>query len=120
MEVTVVEGQRDEPAVVALLGQLDIDSACRLESTVGDLRQRLVTRIVLDLSQLSFCDSTGLSALVVAHNSLSAAGGFIRLAAPTPFLVRLLTVVGLLGRLPVYATVEAACAGDSSALLSRA
>ena len=120
MEVTVVEALDGAPAIVALRGQLDVDSARPLEAALADLRKRSVTRIVLDLSELAFCDSTGLSALVVAHTSLSAVGGFVRLAAPTPFLIRVLTVVGLLGRIPVYETVQAACAGDANALMSAA
>jgi anti-sigma B factor antagonist len=71
---------------------------------------------VVDLSAVRFCDSLGLSAFVDAHHRCTAAGGFLRLAAPTPFLLRVLAVVGLLRRLGVYETVRGACAGDPAAV----
>jgi len=106
----------DHPAIgavtVALHGQLDLDAAPRLQAAFDGLRERSVNRVVVDLAELRFCDSIGLSALVVAHNYCTAAGGYLRLAAPSEFMVRVLSVVGITGALPVYRTVPAALAGD--------
>jgi hypothetical protein len=41
----------------------------------------------------------GLSAFVDADNRCTAANGYLRLAAPSPFLMHVLAVVGLLRRL---------------------
>jgi len=71
--------------------------------------------VVVDLSGIEFCDSTGLSAFVVGHDRAAAAGGWLRLAAPTPFLDELLETVGLTNRIGVYATVGDALA-DRDAL----
>jgi anti-anti-sigma factor len=67
---------------------------------------------VVDLSALTFCDSIGLSTFVDAHRRCAAAGGYVRLAAPTPFLLRVLAVVGLLDRVPAYDTVLGAVRDD--------
>jgi anti-anti-sigma factor len=103
--------------VMSLTGQLDIDTAPRLREAVGDLLRRSVNRIVVDLGGLTFCDSIGLSTFVVAHRGCTAAGGHLRLAAPNPFMWRVVSVVGLPGRLPIYRTVVAACCGDPADLM---
>ncbi|WP_173086486.1 STAS domain-containing protein [Phytohabitans rumicis] len=103
--------------VVSLRGELDLDTAAQLRSAVDGLLARDATRIVVDLAGLSFCDSVGLSTFTVAGAACAGAGGYLRLAAPTPFLLRLLGVVGVLHRLSVYDSVEAACQADSTHLV---
>ena len=121
IEVTDHPITPEHPAVVVMLaGHLDVDAVSALQETVDALLERRITRIVVDLGRLEFCDSTGLSALVVAQHACLADGGWVRLAAPNAFLLRVLGVVGVLGRLPAYATVAGALAGDPDALISTA
>jgi anti-anti-sigma factor len=101
--------------VVTVTGQLDIDTAQQFRDGLAPVLDRPAPRIVVNLSGLTFTDSIGLSALAVGHNRCAAAGGFLRLAEPTPFLLRVLTVVGLSPTLQTYRTVEAACVGDPTA-----
>jgi anti-anti-sigma factor len=114
VDVTVIDHPEDGVAVVALSGQLDIDTAAHLRSALSTVLDRPVPRVVVDLSGLAFCDSIGLSALALAHNRCVDAGGYLRLAAPNPFLRKVLTVVGLAATLPMYRTVAAARAADST------
>ncbi|WP_250037275.1 STAS domain-containing protein [Paractinoplanes maris] len=110
MHVSVVDNS-DESVVVTVRGNIDIDSGTTLTTALEQLLDRPAPRIVVDLSGIEFCDSTGLSALVVGHNRASASGGWLRLAAPGEFLARLLDTVGLIPRLAVYTTVGDALAG---------
>jgi anti-sigma B factor antagonist len=112
MDITVAEPTGDGVTVVRLSGELGADTVLPLQEALTALVDRQAYRIVVDLSELAFCDSIGLSSFVEAHRRGSAAGGWVRLAAPNPFMVRVLGVVGLLGRLPVYTTVAGAMAGD--------
>src|SRR6266508_1806640 len=112
MEITVLERPGSEATIVALRDELDMSTAPRLHAVLGDLLGRSVNRIVVDLSGLTFCDSMGLSALAVTHNACVAAGGYLRMAGPSPFLLHILTVVGLRGRMPIYTSAQAACAAD--------
>ncbi|GAA0509829.1 anti-sigma factor antagonist [Paractinoplanes deccanensis] len=109
MHVSVV-GNPDDSVVVTVRGDLDIDSNTVLSTTLGQVLDRDHPMIIVDLSGVNFCDSTGLSALVVGHNRARAGGGWLRLAAPSEFLGRLLDTVGLTPRIPVYATVADALA----------
>jgi anti-sigma B factor antagonist len=107
MDVEVV----DRPAcrIVQPSGQLDIETAPRLTATLDELIEAGELRIVIDLGRLTFCDSIGLSTLVVAHRSCVRGGGYLHLARPSPFLLNLLTQIGIRDVIEVYASVEAAC-----------
>ena len=116
MDITVVRSVDHDAVVVALHGDLDLNSADKLRTSLTGLIDRSVTKIVVDCGDVAFCDSVGLSAFVDGHSRCRAAGGYLRLAAATPFLQRILAVVGLLGPVSLYNTVAAACAGDESEL----
>ena len=116
MEITVARQANHDPVVVTLVGDLDLHSADQLRASLTDLVDRAVTKIVVDLGKVGFCDSVGLSAFVDGHRRCHAAGGYLRLAAATPFLLRILAVVGLLGPVSLYNTVAAASAGDETQL----
>jgi anti-sigma B factor antagonist len=104
--------------VVSLRGKLDIDTAQQLRDVLDAVVNQPAPRVVVDVSGLSFCDPIGLSALVLAYNRCTEQGGFLRLSAPTPFLVRMLTVVGLMPALAAYVNLRAACAGDQAGLVA--
>jgi anti-sigma B factor antagonist len=116
MEITVAPPAARDAFVVELHGELDLHSADQLRSSLTGLIDQGATKIVVDLAAVPFCDSVGLSAFVDGHRRCQAVGGYLRLAAATPFLHRLLTVVGLLGLVSLYDTVAAACDGDASQL----
>ena len=109
MHLSVLENP-DESIVVTVRGHLDIDSAPVLATTLDQVLDRAVPRIVVDLSGVEFCDSTGLSAFVVGHSRAAAADGWVRLAAPCPWLSRMLDSVGVSGSLDVYPGVADALA----------
>jgi anti-anti-sigma factor len=105
-----VAGNPGAPLVVTVRGNLDIDSAPVLTTTLDQVLDVPAPRVVVDLSEVEFCDSTGLSAFIVGHNRALAGGGWLRLAAPNHFLADLLTTVGLTTRMGVYPTVADALA----------
>ena len=113
MQVSVV-GNPDNPVVVTVRGNLDIDSAPVLTTTLDQVLDVPSPRVVVDLSDVEFCDSTGLSAFVLGQNRAVAAGGWLRLAGPNQFLAALLETVGLTSRIGVYPTVAEALAAAVS------
>lgn len=42
-----------------------------------------INKLIIDLSEVEYCDSSGLSAILLAFRILQANDGFIRLASPT-------------------------------------
>ncbi|MFB9446544.1 STAS domain-containing protein [Dactylosporangium vinaceum] len=95
-------------ALVSIAGAIDLNTAPALRDTMHRLLDEGRTRIVVDLAGVQFCDSIGLGTFAYARNHCEATGGFLRLAAPTPFMARLLRTVGLAGPIPVHATVTEA------------
>jgi anti-sigma B factor antagonist len=98
----------DDSVVVTVRGNLDVDSATVLGTALDQVLDRPRPRIVVDLSGVEFCDSTGLGAFVAGHNRAHNAGGWVRLAAPSDWMRQLLDTVGLTGRVAVYPGVAEA------------
>ncbi|WP_199439814.1 STAS domain-containing protein [Umezawaea beigongshangensis] len=82
-------------SVLALAGELDLSTADRVRSALDALALGPGWRLVLDLSGVTFCDSSGITALVVAHNRARAVNADLVLAGVPDHLVRMLRVVGL-------------------------
>jgi len=101
-------GPDDQTQVLSVQGELDLATADGLyrrgRAAIGCRAQLLL----LDLTDLSFCDACGLSALVRIANEAEAAGCRYGLVAPQPLVVKMLRITGLSERLPVFATVAEA------------
>ncbi len=101
--------------VVSLSGELDVACTPVLrEQLLGVLRPR-ASRLVIDLSDVSFCDASGLAVLVGTGRRARLLGGVLRLAAPSPAVVSALRLGGLLGQFDVFPTVLAAIAQPQTA-----
>ena len=68
--------------VVVLAGELEVSEAPALRDLLGSLIAGPQSRILLDLGQVSFIDSSGIGVLVGAHRRAEEAGARIGLAAP--------------------------------------
>jgi anti-sigma B factor antagonist len=109
MQATVIDYCADV-AVLHLSGELDADTATQLYSTLADLLERPVPRIVVDLSDLKFCDSVGLSAFVTSKQVITARGGWLSFAGANPFLSQLMETVGLSRYFAIFPQIDDAIA----------
>ncbi|MFI0453004.1 STAS domain-containing protein [Actinomadura sp. 6N118] len=94
LRVTVVQAH-DELAVLAVWGEIDLHTADTLRTALRELDAAGHHQLVVDFSGVSFCDATGLGALVAAHNRAGEHGGALRLAGVRPAQRRLLQISGL-------------------------
>lgn len=104
----------DHITIAELAGELDMASA-------PDLRERLLAlvrpasgRLIIDLSRVSFCDSSGLAVLLGTRRRATLLGGYLRLAAVPPEVSRVLRSSGLDRHLPAFPTVSAAASASST------
>ena len=82
--------------VMSLGGEIDLYTAPRLH---GELFTLLSgdgpVQVVVDMSEVDFCDSTGMNVLLAAHRRAREQGGDLELAAPRPAVRKILQVTGL-------------------------
>jgi anti-anti-sigma factor len=81
--------------VLHLTGDLDFHQAPELRRRVGGLALAPGQCLVIDLSGLAFCDSSGITALLAARQHALAAEADVVLDAVPAGLLRVLTLVGL-------------------------
>lgn len=113
MSLTVHTEQRGDLVVVSISGELDMTTAPQLQERATELLDKGQNRLVLNLTGLSFCDSTGLSVFVRVRNDCVATGGALRLAAPQRNVLRVLEISGLAEALrPFTSVAEAEAAHD--------
>lgn len=82
------------PGLIEVVGELDIRTCQQLEQVAGPAVDT-GDLVVLELSRLTFCDSTGLAVFVRLHKRAQAAGGALVARAPVPRVANLFTVTGL-------------------------
>jgi anti-anti-sigma factor len=82
-EVTREHGQ----VVVHLRGELDLGSAPALSASLRPF-ERGERTVVVDLSDLTFCDSSGLTALIRFRNHAAEYGTRVALRSPRPAVKR--------------------------------
>ena len=97
VETTQVDGS----CTVALSGELDVATAGPAEETLLGIEGESPARLVLDLRQLRFIDSTGLSLLINADRRGRKAGRPVTIVSGTGPSRRILHTVGLDTRLDV-------------------
>ena len=93
LRVSVTRG--GDETVVAVIGELDMSTAERLSEAVNAELREGQTRIVLDLAELTFCDSLGLGTLVVLSRTAAVQQTYLLLRNPSPFFTRMLDVTGV-------------------------
>ena len=96
-----VEVHRDgaSAVVVAVSGELDLASGPELESELDQISGPDTQLLVIDLRNLDFMDSTGLSILVRAHQRLAGEGCEMSLVKGSQQVQRLLDLTGVAERL---------------------
>jgi anti-sigma B factor antagonist len=97
----------DGYVVVALRGELDIADAAAVVAALAVVIAR-EPEIIIDLAGLEFIDCGGVTALARGRELARLAGGQLRLAAPQPRVLRMLTLTRLTDVLPVHASVDEA------------
>ena len=99
--------------VVALSGEFDIASSGALREAFYDLYQDGHRTVVLDLREVTFCDSTGLGAIATHAKLLLDHGGSLVLAAAQPSVANIFQIAGLTKVLSVTSTVDEALANGN-------
>ena len=108
VELRVSSRSQGDYVVLALVGEIDLYTAPRLQSELTSaLSDGKPTQIVVDMSGVEFCDSTGMNVLLAAHRAATERGGQLALAAPRPSVRKILEVTGLQSVFTIHDDVPA-------------
>jgi anti-sigma B factor antagonist len=96
-------------------GDVDIHTAPQLGRRLLGLADAGKKLMIVDLSKVTFMDSTGLGVLLDALRQLATRHGRLALVCPTERILRPFQVSGLIGYLPIFSSREAALGGITGA-----
>ncbi|MFJ4205421.1 STAS domain-containing protein [Streptomyces sviceus] len=108
--LSVVRTDADGITVLGLGGEIDHQSVGGLTRALAPADAAVGQRVVIDLSRVTFMDSSGVNALIAAFQAAEAAGGWLRLVVVPGAVLRTLRLVGLDTVVPFHATLEDALA----------
>jgi anti-sigma B factor antagonist len=101
--------------VVAAPAEIDIATEDQLRAVLLDSIGGGHPTVVMDMTHTQFCDSSGIHALLQAHQRALAEGGELRLVVPADGAVaRAFTLTSLDRFIPCFASLEAALAEGSA------
>lgn len=101
-----VDPDASRPAVLTVSGELDHHTAPRLRQALDGLSAE--AGVVLDLTELAYCDSSGITVLVSAQQRAEQADSALALVGLDPDLAHHFRIIGLGEYFSFYSTVDEA------------
>jgi len=98
-------------AVLTLPAEIDVTNADTVEDELLAALNQGALLLIADMSQTSFCDSSGVSAMVRVFRRAAASGSELRMVVSTPAVQRVLSITGVDRLVDVYPSVAASLAG---------
>lgn len=111
-ELAIVARTSGVWSVIALAGELDFHTAVQMRDAVEAQELGPGRCLVVDLGGLTFCDSSGITAMLVAQRLAVAADASLALAAVPDRIARTFKIAGLDQLFVIHPTTSDATAGD--------
>jgi anti-sigma B factor antagonist len=102
----------DEPNVLPLEGEIDLHVSPRVSASLGAMIESKPPRVVVDLSKVSYIDSSGLAVLIEAMQNVEAYGGKFFLAGLQDNVRPIFEIARLDQVFLIFPHVDAALAAD--------
>ena len=96
--------------IIRLEGEVDLYAAPELKDHVNSAIERGRNKLILDLSDATFIDSTPLGILVSGMKRLRPRGGMLAVLCPDPTMARIFDITGPNRMSSVHATLDDAIA----------
>lgn len=112
VHLTIFRCDTTTGALLAVQGEIDLVTEPQLRGSMTRCLHDGHSAIDVDLSGVTFCDSSGLHAFLDISRDAAKAGGYLRLHNPSPIVARLLTLTGtgtLVLGLPVHSSPPKPC-----------
>jgi len=109
-ELDVSVRKLGEKAVVTVAGEIDVYTSPVLQERLVEVIRDGLPSIVLDMSDVTFLDSTGLGVLITALKRCRSNEGDLLLVTAQPNVLKVLEITGLNDVFQIHDTVEDATA----------
>jgi anti-sigma B factor antagonist len=107
-----------EQAIFATPADIDITNADQIRHALRAAASLGPSVLIIDMSATTFCDSSGVQAIIDAYNQVEArnqgAATHTQLRLVATAVRRIITLIGVDQLIPVYPTLEAALADQSA------
>ena len=115
IEFSIEDRRLDGKAhVVAVSGEVDLFTAPEFKQRMSAPIDAGRSRLVVDLSETSFIDSSSLGVLIGAHRRLKLRGGALLVVCENEAITKTFKITGLDGVFTLAPTVEAALSDDAA------
>ena len=102
------------PVVVTLPAEIDITNAERIGEALSTAIASGARIVIADMTGTSFCNSSGISMLVLAHRQAAEHHAELRLAVLSAAVLRALKLVRMDLLLPIYPSLDAALTPEAA------
>ncbi len=110
MDLSLSVRKIGERSVLDVVGEVDVYSAPNLRERLCELLSAAEPSLIVDLSEVSFLDSTGIGTLVAGLNRAVQFGGTLTLVCDHERILKLFRITGLDSVFAIRATVDEALA----------
>ncbi|MCA1729449.1 MAG: anti-sigma factor antagonist [Actinobacteria bacterium] len=105
-----IDEHADSYSIVTVHGEVDLHTAPKVQYAI-EKGSEGVKAVVVDVGGVAFMDSTALSTLMRAKESLEKKGASLRLTAPSRAVERIFAVTGFGDYFDIYPSRDAAVSG---------
>ncbi len=102
MDLKIETEENDGAAVIRLQGEVDVYTAPKLKSTLIDLVDKGNFKVVVNLEQVDFMDSSGLGVLVGGLKRVRSHEGAIALVCTQENILKIFRITGLVKVFPIF------------------
>ena len=110
MDLSVSTHEAGDVTVVAISGEIDVYTAPKLRDTLTELVGSGAYRLIIDMDQVEFLDSTGLGVLVGGLKKVRAHDGSMDIVCSQERLLKIFTITGLSKVFSIHDSQESALA----------
>jgi anti-sigma B factor antagonist len=95
-------------AVISVPPEIDMTNADQVRDDLLSVLNRGPATLIVDMGGTTFCNSSGVNAMIRAHRRATACESHMRLVVTAPAVRRVLSITGLDHLIEVYPSVAAA------------
>ena len=106
MNISIDVKEKDLSAEISVQGEIDAYTAPKLRSTIFPLSEKEGVNMIVDLTGVSYMDSTGLGVFVGVFKNVKAHNGQFKIIGLSERLQRLFEITGLADIIDINSQIE--------------